>query len=93
MDSADSSPSFLIPVTLEVLLQCHEQMLVQLRGDVAALTQAAAQQTPLAEEPPSSTTPQASPAATVSAPSPTFIPVPFHKHLPRPEAFSGELGK
>lgn len=51
MDSADlvSSSSPPAPVTFEAILQRHEQMLVCLSEDVAALTQAATQCTPLSE--------------------------------------------
>lgn len=95
MDSADSasSPSPSAPVTLEAILQRHERMLVRLSENVAALTLAAAQRTPLPEPSPTSEPAQASSSSAVSAASPVLVPAVCESHLPTPELFSGDVGK
>ncbi|CAI5677926.1 unnamed protein product [Oreochromis niloticus] len=52
MDSADSSASTPTLATLAAMLERHEQMFIHLRGELANLTQAVAQQTPLPATPP-----------------------------------------
>ncbi|XP_076736308.1 uncharacterized protein LOC143414992 isoform X2 [Maylandia zebra] len=52
MDSTDSTPAAATTISLEGIVQCHKQMLIQLSGEVAALTQALAQHILLPESPP-----------------------------------------
>ncbi|CAI5640459.1 unnamed protein product [Oreochromis niloticus] len=103
MDSADLASAAAAPTSLEELLHRHEQMLVQLSGEVALLTQAFAQRIPLADNPlpvfPPQVThaPVATTAATAtpaaSAVASVASAVSLDKLLPTPEAFSGETGK
>ncbi|XP_039478547.1 uncharacterized protein LOC120443624 isoform X2 [Oreochromis aureus] len=52
MDSADSAASIPTLATLAAMLERHEQMFIHLRGELANLTQAVAQRTPLLATPP-----------------------------------------
>lgn len=95
MDSADlvSSPSPPAPVTFEAILQCHEQMLVCLSEDVAALTQAATQCTPLSEPSSPSKRTLVPSSSAVSVASPVLVLVVCDFRLPTPEFFSVDVGK
>lgn len=66
------------------MLERNEQMFTNIRGELANLTQAVAQRTPLAVNPPAAAPPQETPAPTL---------VLLDRFLPTPRAFSGELGK
>lgn len=82
----------------EAALARHEQMLGQLRQDVAALTLAVAQLIPLegnaqpGNPQPPSPAPQAAPPAVASGSSPR-VGTPSDGPLPTPEPFSGESDK
>lgn len=96
MDSADSE-SVPQPGQPGVLPVRHEQMLLHINQQLAALTQALAQRTPLEstppQSPPSQPQPQASPPLephTLQSPAP---PAPPERPFPTPERFSGDLEK
>lgn len=57
MDSADSATSTPTLATLAAMLERQEQMFIHIRGELANLTQAVAQQTPLAVNPPAAAPP------------------------------------
>lgn len=98
MDSAGQDPVAQALAAQEAALARHEQMLIQLRNDIAALTQAVAQLIPLegnvqpGSPQPAHPAPQATPptAATVSPPRAALS---LDGPLPTPEAFSGESEK
>lgn len=99
MDSAGQDPVAQALAAQEVVLAHHEQMLMQLRNEIAALTQAAAQLTPLEADvqpgnlPSANVAPPAPPtAAAAASPPPGITPSP-EGPLPTPEPFSGESDK
>ncbi|KAL3977057.1 syntaxin 1A [Sarotherodon galilaeus] len=98
MDSAGQDPMGQALATQEAALARHEQMLMQLRNDITALTQAVAQLIPLegntlpgnvqpGNPQPANPAPQAAPpaAVTVSPPQAALSP---DGPLPTPEPFS-----
>lgn len=93
MDSADPAVSTPTLATLAALLERHEQMFVHLRAELANLTQAVAQLTPLPTAPPVAAPPPEAPAPAVSATPPAPSPVHFDRFLPTPRAFTGEIDK
>lgn len=83
----------------EAALARHEQMLMQLRNEIARLMQAIARLTPLENNPPPGNSQPANPAprdspapAAVASSSPVSTPSP-EVSLPTPEPFSGQSDK
>lgn len=97
MDSAGSASPAPAPVSLDELLQRHEHMLMRLSGDVAALSLALAQRTPLTDSPPPPASPADEPIPGASASQPASAaqttPVVVGHQPPSPELFHGELDK
>lgn len=91
MDSADLATSTPTLATLAAMLERHEQMFIHIRAELANLTQAVAQQTPLPATPPAAA--QKAPAPAVSATSPAPTPVQSDRFLPTPRTFTGEIDK
>lgn len=99
MGSAGQDPVAQALAAQEVALARHEQMLMQLRNEIAALTHAAARLTPLEADvqtgnlPSANAAPPASPTAAAAASPPPGVTPSLEGPLPMPEPFSGESDK